>query len=362
MEGCINTNPRRGASASPVIVAASAFVVAWLALCAGPAGAQSAERIQGVARLSVAPEVTPQEMADLAAGRAPSGKGSAPSAPAPERMPSPRLKNSLVEEALDRAAPLTREEMMEFRRELLSRQAGAWENASGKPPAKAVTSVHTLDLSPGSTPPVVRVEHGQGAVVSFLDSAGNPWPIEVADNFNKGLLRTTLFGGHQLSISANTPGAVFNVGVSVLLQGLPTAISFNVVSGQGMVDAQAHMVVPRYLPGQEPPAVAVRGEPSLAAGDLMAFLLRTPPKVARSLQVEGLSGALAWQMADQQRMVLRTTALVTTGWFRRQGLGDGTMVYEMPLSPVIRVVDGGQFRTVRIAGYVVGGHARGDKQ
>jgi intracellular multiplication protein IcmK len=272
-------------------------------------------------------------------------------APYPRGMPAPNV--NLVNEAIDRAAPLTPEEVRALRKELGARKTAMTENVTGRSPARPTTTIYNVDLSPGATPPVVRVEQGQGSIVSFLDAAGHPWPARVADNFGPGGLTVSQFTEHQLSIGTSSATPI-NAGVAVALEGLPVAITFSVISGQTHVDSQVHMVLPRYRGGAPNGVGVMRGEPSLAAGELMAFLLRTPPATARSLTVEGLPGALAWQISPS-RMVLRTAALVTTGYFRSQGLGDGTVVYELPLSPVVRVVVEDQLRPVRLGGFITGG-------
>lgn len=284
-----------------------------------------------------------------------------PSAPAPQQgaplpsqyqgggIPAPNLVN----EAIDRVRPLNPEELTRLRRELEARAEAETTNVSGRPPARPTTVVFNLDLSPGATPAVVRVELGQGSIVSFLDAAGRPWPARVADNFAPKGITVSQFTEHQLSVSANRANPVNGI-VAVALEGLPVAITFSVVSGQPIVDTQAHMVVPQYRNGPPAAVGALRGEPSLTAGDLMSYLLRTPPPSARKLAVEGLPGAMAWQVAPA-RMVLRTNAMVTTGAFRVQGLGDGTYVYELPLSPQVRVVMNDQFKAVRISGFIAGG-------
>lgn len=276
--------------------------------------------------------------------------------PAPTPMgpvASPALNVNLVNEAIESSVPLTAEEIRNFRRELEGRKAAMSENVSGRPPPTPTTGIYNLDLSPGATPPVVRIEVGHGSIVSFLDAAGRPWPAKVADNFSPGGLTMSQFTEHQLSIGTTSSNPI-NVGVAVALEGVPTAITFSVISGNSIVDTQVHMVVPLYRNGAPPGVGSLRGEPSLTAGDLMSYLLRTPPASARKLTVEGLSGALAWQISSD-RMVVRTTAMVTTGAFRVQGIGDGTFVYEMPLSPQVRIVQADKFSSLRISGFMTGG-------
>lgn len=272
---------------------------------------------------------------------------------APMPMPTPLTGASLLNEALDQSVPLTPDEVRQLRRELGDRKSALTENVTGRPPVKSTTSIYNLDLSPGATPPVVRVEVGHGSIISFLDAAGRPWPAKVADNFSPNGLTLSQFTEHQLSIGT-TSGHPINAGVAVALDGVPVAITFTVISGQPVVDTQVHMVLSQYRSVAPPGVGTLRGEPSLTAGDLMSYLLRTPPPSARKLTVDGLSDALAWQVSND-RMVLRTSAMVTTGAFRVQGIGDGTYAYEMPLSPQVRIVQGDRFSSIRIGGFMTGG-------
>ena len=50
-----------------------------------------------------------------------------------------------------------------------------------KVPAKPVASVIAVDLSPGATPPVIRLASGFVSSLIFLDSTGAPWPIKAFD-------------------------------------------------------------------------------------------------------------------------------------------------------------------------------------
>jgi intracellular multiplication protein IcmK len=277
-------------------------------------------------------------------------KEASTSAVMPSPIPPPG--SSLVTEAIDKVAPLSPPEILEFRRTLEQRKEAFSQNATGRAPARQTTSIYNLDISPGAIPPVVRIESGQGGIVSFVDAAGRPWPIKLHDNFNKAALAVSFFADHQLSVSTTSQMPIA-VGVAVSLEGLPSAVTLTVLSGQAAVDYQVHMVVPQYR-GGPPGPVAYRGEPSLTAGDLMSYLLLTPPASARKLIVEGLPGAYCWQVS-KDRMVFRTNALVTTGAFRTQGIGDGTAVYELPLSPVVRVVSGERYLSARITGIVAGG-------
>lgn len=280
-------------------------------------------------------------------------------------MPAPTLSGGpvdLVNEGVERIAPLTPAEIRRMKQMLGERTDALSENMSGRPPAKPMTQIYNLDLSPGATPPVIRVEVGQGSIVSFVDASGKPWPCRFADGFNPKKLSLTQFTEHQLSISTNSPTPI-NVGVAVALEGLATPITFSVLSGQPAIDAQVKMVVPQFKDGAPPDLGSMAGQPSLNASNLNLYLLRTPPKEARALNVEGAPGVMAWQISAS-RMVVRSSAKVVSGYFRGTGpagIGDGTEVYEMPLSPKVFLVQGDKYMSATFSGFTVGGGSGGDK-
>ncbi|TXI24223.1 MAG: hypothetical protein E6Q67_03115 [Roseateles sp.] len=263
--------------------------------------------------------------------------------------------DALIEEALDQSAPLTPEQIVKLRKELDRRAAALSMNVSGNPPPKPTMSVFQLDLSPRAeaSPPFVRVSMSQGCVVSFLDATGKPWPIEYADNYSKDF-SVTKFSGHQLSVGLLREGGFGNV--SVKLEGLPTSISFSMLTGQAATDYSSQMIVPRYF-GAVPSNVISQGSvPQLGSADLFDYLLRTPPQGAVPLVVSGVPGALAWQTSGS-RMVIRTEALLTSA-VRFFSL-DGVTVYEVPLSPSVLGTLNGRYVQLSVSGFQVASPAAG---
>jgi intracellular multiplication protein IcmK len=267
-------------------------------------------------------------------------------------MPMPALASArpdLVNESVEQIAPLTREEIVRLRRELEERARGMTENVTGRPAPKPSAQVFQLDLSPtaAAAPPVVRVTPGQGAVISFLDATGAPWPIELADNAAAdGGIVVQRFTNHQLSVFVRTRTALGNV--LVALKGLPTAVSFTVVSGQEATDYQVHLVVPRFLNGPPTNVLSSSSVPALGTSDLFDYLLRTPPQGSKPLRIEGMPGAAAWQTGPT-KMVVRTDAQLTEA-LRHFSL-DGTGVYEVRLSPLVLGTFNGRFVELKVSGF-----------
>lgn len=247
--------------------------------------------------------------------------------------PSPKI--DLVNEAVQGNAPMSPAELARLKDELDRRTRALTENpASAGPVAKPTQSVYQIDLSPkGSyTPPVVRVTPGQGSVVTFVDLAGKPWPIDVADNAgDERGVKVQQFRAHQLSIFANANYAGGNVLVG--LKGLEVPVTFTVSSGQKAVDYSVTMIIPRLQPGSAPTmAGSDQSTPSLASSDLFDYLLGTPPAKAVALKVTGIRDTQAWQVGPD-KIVVRTPALLSaaTRSFKLDDMG----VYEVPLMPVV---------------------------
>lgn len=279
---------------------------------------------------------------DGAIGGRAGGSGSMPTP-----LPAPV---SRVQQALDQAAPLTRDELLELRRALMDRQQAASENVTGRKPARPTTSAENLDLSPGATPPVIRVAVGQGTVIAFIDAAGRPWEIADDLNFNSRAFAVRLLGPHLYSVTLKAPEPAH---LAVVLKGLARPISITAVPAVDEADYIKEFVVPRFIDGQPPPSVASsssEGALAFNAPELLAYLYRTPPKTARALKAEGLPGVTAWQ-TSATRMVVRTSGQVIIPAFsRRHGSSDGATVFELPLSPVVSITQGAAVHRVQISG------------
>jgi intracellular multiplication protein IcmK len=270
----------------------------------------------------------------------------------PMPAPLPGMPLDRVEESVNMIAPLTAEEILRLRRELNVRQKAAVEPLI--PQGKPSTRLARIDLSPGATPEVIRISMSEGAVVSFIDAAGRPWNIENADSFNPTGFDIAAFGKNGLSIAAKMEQAIGNV--AVRLEGMSGAITFKVLAGHTAsrdLDYAIDLQVPRYLPGVPAPVGAVIAQPSLGVGELMDYLLRTPPRDARELKVEGIVGAMAWQ-TPSGRIMLRTDKMVLSpDAKRRQSSSDGMTVYELPVTPVALVSDNGRLINVQISGFSI---------
>lgn len=268
-------------------------------------------------------------------------------------MPTPIPQFDKVQTAIDQVAPMNPDEITRLLRLIFERQSAAQENVTGRSPAKPITSVETLDLSPGSVPPIIRLAVGQGSVVSFSDAAGRPWPIADNLNFNERAYTGKLIGPHLYSITlkAREPA-----NLTVVLKDLARPIVITVLPATDETDYLKEFTVPRFLGGEPPASVFVSsrdGGLTFNSAELISYLYRTPPKEARPLTVSGLAGVLAWQIPGNKMVVRTSGQVVIPAFSRRHASTDGVAVFEVPLSPIVSITEGGTLYRVSIGGYSV---------
>lgn len=267
-----------------------------------------------------------------------------------EPLPNPKL--DIPKEAINRLAPASPEELRKILMELYQRQG-----AAVTPPNNAFVgraSQYMVDLSPGATPPVVRVARGVGATVSFVDAAGNPWPILFAKNFYAEATTVTQMAPHVLSVASVSPH--LSGSVAVILKGLTTPVNFIATPAQTETDYRADLQIPGLSPDAPPVPGALSTRPDITAGNLMDFLYGATPNGATRLEVKGAaaqqSNTRAWQNTNGQ-LVIRTSAqVISPGWYSMQPALDGTAVYALPNTPVVRVSVDGREQTIMIEGLV----------
>lgn len=308
----------------------------------------SAMAQQGSVRVTQGPSVQPVA-APVLAPQLPPAATPTSRGPMPTPLPGGQMAApiDLKTEAIERIAPLTPKEVLELRRELDARSAAMQQplTSVGKP----VRRVISLDLSPGASPEVVRSAFGQGGVVTFLDAAGRAWPIVDLENYNPSGLEVTILGVNGVSIGVKNQGTRIG-NIAVQLQGLSSPVTFAVATGQAEIDYSVEMHLARYLPGAPAPVGAVEVLPSLAAPELLNYLLGTPPQSARQLSADN-AGVRAWQV-NAQTMIVRTEALLASPRYsRRQSSANGLTVYELPISPKLILAAQGQMQSVSLTGF-----------
>lgn len=221
----------------------------------------------------------------------------------------------------------------------------AQASPAGVPPKPTATS-QFVNLSPGSTPPVIRLSQGFVSSLVFLDSTGAPWPISAYDlgdpaAFNIQWDKTS----NTLMIQATKLYTYGNL--AVRLKGLNTPVMLTLIPGQKAVDYRVDLRIQGYGPNAKNMPLE-EGVPPGANDVLLHVLEGVPPEGSARLTVSG-GDARAWLLND--KMFVRTSlTILSPGWIGSMTSADGTHAYEMQKSPVLLVSWHGKVMQLKVEG------------
>lgn len=281
----------------------------------------------------------------------------APVAPTPvAQSPSPSTTTGLNEndkDIVEKKAfqemkrgvfPLNPEQLVQLKQAYQNNEY-ALTSPVGTPPKPTATS-QFVNLSPGSTPPVIRLSQGFVSSLVFLDSSGAPWPIAAYDlgdpaAFNIQWDKTS----NTLMIQAQK---LYNYGnLAVRLKGLNTPVMLTLIPGQKAVDYRVDLRVQGYGPNAASLPME-EGIPPPASDVLLHILDGVPPPGSQRLVVNG-GDARAW--LSNEKMYIRTNLTVLSpGWIASMTSADGTHAYEMQKSPVLLVSWHGKVMQLKVEG------------
>lgn len=281
-------------------------------------------------------------------------QGVAPVPVAGQQIPNlpklPSINQEAYKAVTEEVAPLTPDQIRALRK--LVDDA---ERAAATPPRfvpKPVSTTVTALLTPGATPPVIRLASNFVTSILFVDHAGNP--LNVIDVTSGGANAFTITWsqssqGQKLinKIDISPKSTYANGNVSVLLDGISTPISLTLVSGQKEVDYRVDVRVKgRFLPGS-PGALAALPE---GANPLMMTMLDgVAPDGAQPL-ISSHGEVQAWQFRN--RFYIRTgLTLLSPAYLSTLRSADGTTIYEIPATPVLIALTGGNTVQVNLSGY-----------
>ncbi|MGV3739823.1 MAG: DotH/IcmK family type IV secretion protein [Gammaproteobacteria bacterium] len=213
-------------------------------------------------------------------------------------------------------------------------------------PPKPTATSKFVNLSPGSTPPVIRLSQGFVSSLVFLDSTGSPWPISAFDlgdpsSFNIQWDKTS----NTLMIQAIK---MYNYGnLAVRLTGLNTPVMITLIPGQKAVDYRVDLRVQGYGPNAKSMPTE-EGLPPSASDVLLHVLDGVPPAGSTRLVVSG-GDANAW-LLDNKMYVRTSLTVLSPGWIESMTSADGTHAYEIQKSPVLLVSWHGKVMQLKIEG------------
>lgn len=216
----------------------------------------------------------------------------------------------------------------------------------GTPP-RPTSSTVLVNLSPGATPPMIRLRAGYVTALVFLDSTGQPWPIVAYDNGDPKAfdIEPNQPDGKSDTILVQALDTYKSGNLAVMLKGQNTPIMLTLLPGQRAVDYRVDLRVPGLGPNAKP---IVNGLPNTGNPQLINFLDGVPPDDARAVQVTG-GPCEAWVYDGKVFLRTRLTVL-SPSWISTMSSPDGTHVYELTKTPVILASRLGQMTQLTIQG------------
>ena len=202
-----------------------------------------------------------------------------------------------------------------------------------------------VNVSPGATPPVIRLQQGFVTTLVFLDSTGATWPIsayDIANPTNFDVKHTDTQPGSMLIQSKVAYGSSNLV---VMLKGSQTPIVLTLIPGQKVVDYLDYMRVPGLGPNASPVLSAL---PDTANPQLLKVLDGVPPSGAKTLKIVG-GTARAWLVGGILYLRTRMT-LLSPGWTATMSSPDGTHAYQLIKTPVLLVSNRGKMVQLSVQG------------
>ncbi|MFT3742032.1 MAG: DotH/IcmK family type IV secretion protein [Gammaproteobacteria bacterium] len=215
----------------------------------------------------------------------------------------------------------------------------------GVPPRPTSTSI-AVNLSPGATPPVIRLGAGFVTSLVFVDASGAPWPIESYSLGNPNAFNIQWDKkSNILLIQAIAAHRVGNL--AVILRGLNTPIMIDLSPGQAAMDVRVDLRIPRLGPEARP--ASYDSLPGTESPYLLNLLDGIPPPGAKSLTSSGCDNCV-WLLDG--KLYLRTQfTVISPGWISTMSSADGTHVYEMQPTPMILASFEGKMIKMRIEGF-----------
>lgn len=255
-----------------------------------------------------------------------------------------QIGQSAFSSAVGQALPMNPQQIHRLKQIYDAAQFAAAAPA-GTPPQPTATSMY-VNLSPGASPPAIRLSQGFVTSLVFLDSTGAPWPVDAYDLGNPNAFDIAWDKtDNVLMVQAKTLYTYGNL--AIRLRGLNTPIMLTLIPGQQVIDYRVDVTVPGF--GPDAKALPINtGLPPQAAPVLLDVLDGIPPQGSRQLVMSTAIGS-AWLLNGN--MYVRTQyTLLSPGWLATMSSADGTNAYELQRTPMLLMAKNGKIVNVKIGG------------
>lgn len=256
-------------------------------------------------------------------------------------LPNPNIDYADI--AKKRMFPLTPAQVRDFG-EHAHDQSKAASAAPGGPYISLPPRMVKVSIDPGKALETVTIAMGKGAIASFIDRNGQPMIVDAVEGFSPAISvrvmkteRAVKEGSNTFSVDALS---ITGQGrVVVHLNGVTTPYAFDVEVGHSnRVDSVVSFVMPMSS-SKKVVYGAERGEAdaSFDKPEMWGFLSGVVPDRAVEVELPTIPGSRAFVLGNF--LYVRTPhKVMTPAYFDRRASSDGgTVVYQLPLTSIIRM-------------------------
>lgn len=218
-------------------------------------------------------------------------------------------------------------------------------------PPRSVNGMLSASLSPGATPPVIRLFKNRTTTIVLTDMSGQPWPISnydglPAEDFIVKRLDKPAPEGSIISITPR--GASVSGNLSLVLKGINSAVVLDFVPAQKEMDAKTEIRVQAAGPNTQFKSV---GLPQALDTALLSVLQGVAPDGSKPLSVS-TNAAQAWLNKDGSMYIRTRYQLLSPAFENRTSSPDGTYAYKMVSVPVVLFkTEDGRFGNFQLSGF-----------
>ncbi|NNM58803.1 MAG: type IV secretion protein IcmK [Legionellales bacterium] len=257
------------------------------------------------------------------------------------------IDNNAFKNVEQQAFPLTPEQIKELNN-MLDETQRAQAAAPHDSPPQPLSSSLMVSLSPGSTPPVIRLSRGFVSSLVFVDSTGAEWPIESYDIGNPSAFNITWDKkSNTLMIQAHSGYTYGNLAVK--LQNLNTPVMLTLIPGQKVVDYRIDLRIEGLGPNAKPGSMQFSGLPSQADPVLLNILDGVPPEGAKRLSVSS-SVVQVWVVNDKTMYIRTAFTLISPAWLSKMSSADGMNAYQLQVTPMLLLSRYGKVLQIKVEG------------
>ena len=199
-------------------------------------------------------------------------------------------------------------------------------------PPKPVNRTINVDNSPGSPPPLLRLDRNNISTILLTDSYGTGWAIDYVVN-NDDI--SVIFDKENPNVSSLVIQSNNNTGQGnfvVFLKDNPVPVTFSYLNNQKEVDYRLDVIVKGKNPKTNIETTV--SLPNAMDNELLSTLQGVAPDKSKVLKVSN-NDAQAWLLADGKVLLRTKYKILNPAPISRVNSPDGTYVYKIPYIPVV---------------------------